>query len=78
VGWVISVPHIPKGRIMESYTIRNIPPDVHRAWKSTSALMGMTMRQYVIQSLKAQIEKDIKTERKLQDGRYKDPIKRRT
>jgi len=43
------------------YTIRNISPELHKTWKAASALLGMTMREYVFRALRNQTKQDLKT-----------------
>ena len=46
---------------MPEYVLRQIPEDLHRAWKSVAALKGLRMREYAIHALKKQIEADMKS-----------------
>ena len=41
------------------FVLRHISDDMHRAWKSTAALKGLTMRDYCIIALKTQIQLDL-------------------
>uniref|UniRef100_A0A6M3LVI5 Uncharacterized protein n=1 Tax=viral metagenome TaxID=1070528 RepID=A0A6M3LVI5_9ZZZZ len=47
---------------MPDYTLRDIPSDLHRAWKASSAMSGMSMRDYAFVSLQMKIAKDLKKE----------------
>lgn len=44
---------------MADYTLREIPNDLHRAWKSSAALRGWSMKDYCYVALQRQIEADI-------------------
>ncbi len=44
---------------MADYTLRNIPPDLHKAWKSSAALKGHSMLMYCYVALQNQIKQDI-------------------
>ena len=44
---------------MSDYTLRNIPSDLHKAWKSSAALKGCSMLMYCFISLQNQIKADI-------------------
>jgi len=41
------------------FVLRHIPDDVHRAWKSTAALKGVTMQKYCLIALKMYIQQDL-------------------
>ena len=44
---------------MTDYTLRDIPIDIHRAWKAASAMKSISMRDYCFVALKQKIHKDI-------------------
>lgn len=50
---------------MTDYTLRDIPKDIHRAWKAASAMKSISMRDYCFVALKTKINKDL---RKPTDG----------
>ena len=35
------------------------PDDIHKAWKSTAALKGMTMQKYCLVALRTRIQQDL-------------------
>jgi len=41
------------------YLIRNLPDDLHRTWKSLSAMKGVTMQDYVLMALMTRIKEDL-------------------
>lgn len=49
------------------YTIREIPTDLHNAWKSVAGLMGLTMKEYVFRALRNQLNIDLKASGKGKD-----------
>ena len=44
------------------YTLRDIPLDLHRAWKTSAALKGETMKDFCYRALQNQVRKDIERE----------------
>jgi len=44
---------------MSDYTLRNIPGDLHRAWKAASAMKDITMLDYCFIALRAMIKQDL-------------------
>ena len=36
-----------------------VPDDIHKAWKSTAALKGITMQKYCLVALKLSIQQDL-------------------
>jgi hypothetical protein len=41
------------------FALHHIPDDLHKAWKSTSALKGITMQKYCLIALKRCIKQDL-------------------
>jgi hypothetical protein len=44
---------------MPDYTLREIPSDLHKAWKSSAALRGWSMKDYCYVALQRQIKADL-------------------
>lgn len=44
---------------MIAFTIRAMPGELHKAWKTISSLKGISMRLYILRALRKQVEKDI-------------------
>jgi len=44
---------------MNAYTLRDIPADLHHAWKSAAAMRGETMRDYCFRALLKTIRHDL-------------------
>ena len=44
---------------MGDYTLRDIPSDLHRAWKSAAALKGWTMKDYCYVAIQRQVVIDV-------------------
>ena len=44
---------------MANYTLRDVPNDLHRAWKSAAALKGHSMKDYCYIALQMRIVKDL-------------------
>jgi predicted HicB family RNase H-like nuclease len=41
-----------------AYTIRDFPEDLHRRAKATAALEGISLRELILKSLQAYVERD--------------------
>ena len=44
---------------MGDYTIRDVPDDLHRLWKTAASLFNISMREYVFRALRNQVKQDI-------------------
>jgi len=45
---------------MNSYTLREIPSDLHNSWKAAAALQGISMKDYCFVALHNQVAKDMR------------------
>jgi len=45
---------------MGDYTLRDIPTDLHRAWKTAAAIKGIPMKQYAFIALKKMVSETLK------------------
>ena len=59
---------------MHDYTLRNVPEDIHRAWKISAMMKSVTMREYVILALRIQVSKDLTVKEEVSDGELKRPV----
>jgi len=59
---------LTKEEIMADYTLREIPGDLHKAWKSSAALKGWSMRDYIFAALQRQIQADLTKKEAKKDG----------
>ena|GEM_PF-5462492 len=50
------------------FVLRHIPDDMHRAWKSTAALKGVTMREYCLVALRMRIQQDMTKMQEVKDN----------
>jgi predicted HicB family RNase H-like nuclease len=44
---------------MPDYTLRKVPGDLHKAWKIAAAMKSISMRDYLIIALRAQVSNDL-------------------
>ena len=58
---------------MPDYTLREIPSDLHRAWKSAAALRGWSMKDYCYVALQRQIVVDVE-KKEMKDGESEQQI----
>jgi len=47
-----------------AYTLREVPRDLHSAWKAAAALRGLSMRAYAIIALSEKVKRDFQAYRK--------------
>lgn len=50
---------------MLAFTIRNIPKNLHHAWKVISSVKDVSMRVYILKALRKQVEADLKNNKNL-------------
>lgn len=51
---------MPGGKFGD-YTIRGLPPELHKTWKAAAAILGISMKEYVFRALRNQTKLDLTT-----------------